>query len=73
MPQHIRIAMKLGEVRVLIENVEKELQHPETDADRRDHWLDQLLDLKDMERELMDMYKGQSPYIIWRNSFSNGL
>ena len=58
MPQHIRIAMQLSEVRVLISNVEKELDNAETDAKQRDDWLDRLLDLKDMEKELERLYKG---------------
>ena len=46
MPQHIRIASKLGEVRLLIQKIEEQLQHPELDAKKRDEWLDNLLDFE---------------------------
>ena len=57
MPQHIRIAQKLAEVRVLIGQVEAQLDKDDAmDDNQRDEWLDRLLDLKDMEKELTDMY-----------------
>ena len=65
MPQHIRIAQKLAEVRVLIREVEMELENPDTGRQQRDDWLDRLLDLNDMYEELVKMYRG------WYNHTAN--
>ena len=58
MPQHIRIAQQLAEVQQLIEKLEETMDKGTMDPVQRDNWLDRLLDLKDMQEELISMYKG---------------